>query len=80
MLRANRYDEARDDFDHAIALNPGNVHVAYFNRGEAQEALGNLVAAYRDYRHAQELAPDFKPAGLELARFQVNDHRIADNH
>ena len=30
-----------------------------------------LVAAYHDYRRAQELAPDFKPASLELARFQV---------
>jgi hypothetical protein len=31
-----------------------------------------LVAAYHDYRKAQEWAPDLKPAGLELARFQVN--------
>jgi len=80
MLRANRFDEARNDFDQAINLNASNLHVAYFNRGEAQEASGNLLAAYRDYRHAQELAPNFKPASLELARFQVNDRRVADNH
>jgi len=24
-----------------------------------------------------ELAPDFKPAGVELARFQVNERRVA---
>jgi tetratricopeptide (TPR) repeat protein len=80
MLRADRFDEARSDFDQAISLKANDLHVAYFNRGEAQEASGNVMAAYRDYRHAQELAPNFKPASLELARFQVNDHRVADNH
>ena len=78
MLRAARYDDARADFTHAIDLRTADLHIAYFNRGEAQEAAGNLVAAYHDYRKAQELAPDFKPASLELARFQVSERRIAD--
>ena len=77
LLHAARYDQARADFDRAIDLNTADLHIAYFNRGEAQEASGNLVAAYHDYRKAQELAPDFKPASLELARFQVSDHRVA---
>ena len=77
LLRAGRYDEARADFDRAIDLNTADMHVAYFNRGEAQEASGNLVAAYHDYRKARELAPDFKPASIELARFQVNERRVA---
>src|SRR5258706_9870162 len=78
LLRAARYDQARADFDRAIALGTTDLHVAYFNRGEAQEASGNLLAAYHDYRKAQELAPDFKPASLELARFQVTQRRVAD--
>jgi tetratricopeptide (TPR) repeat protein len=78
LLRAARYDEARADFDRAITLGTTDLHVAYFNRGEAQEASGNLLAAYHDYRKAQELSPDFKPAGLELARFQVTERRVAD--
>jgi tetratricopeptide (TPR) repeat protein len=78
LLRAARYDEARADFDSAITLGTADLHVAYFNRGEAQEASGNLLAAYHDYRKAQELAPDFKPASLELARFQVTERRVAD--
>ena len=55
-----------------------DLHVAYFNRGEAQEASGNLVAAYHDYRKAQELAPNFQPASQELARFSVTERRVAD--
>lgn len=78
MMRAARYDEARADFSRAIDLVPADPHVAYFYRGEAQEASGNLVAAYRDYRKAQELAPDFQPASVELARFQVTQRHIAD--
>ena len=80
LLRAGRYAEARADFDQAIALNGSDLHVAYFNRGEAQEAAGNITAAYHDYRKAQELAPGFQPAALELARFQIAPRRLADNH
>jgi tetratricopeptide (TPR) repeat protein len=78
LLRTARYTEARADFDRAISLNASDLHVAYFNRGEAQEASGDLVAAYHDYRKAQELSPNFKPASLELARFQVTERRVAD--
>jgi len=80
LLRTGRYAQARADFDRAIALGTADLHVAYFNRGGAQEASGNLVAAYHDYRKAQELAPDFKPASMELARFQVTSRRLADTH
>jgi len=79
-LKAGRYSEARADFDRAIELGTTDLHVAYFNRGEAREASGDLVAAYHDYRKAQELAPNFRPAGLELARFQVTSRRVADSH
>jgi tetratricopeptide (TPR) repeat protein len=78
LLRTAHYDEARADFGRAIDLGTPNLHVAYFNRGEAQEASGNLVAAYHDYRKAQELSPGFEPASLELARFQVTQRRVAD--
>lgn len=72
LMRVQRYSEARADFDQAISLKVAHAYVAYFNRGGAQEELGNKLAAYRDYLKAQELAPGFKPARLELARFQVN--------
>lgn len=79
LLRTGRYGAARADYDHAIALGTTDLHVAYFNRAEAQEASGNVVAAYHDYRKAQELAPSFEPAAMELARFQVTQRHLADN-
>lgn len=78
LLKSGRYAQARADFDRAIDLGAADLHVAYFNRGEAQEASGDLLAAYHDYRKAQALAPNFKPASLELARFQVTSRRVAD--
>ena len=77
QLHAGRYDAARADFTQAIALGGDNQHLAYFNRGEAYESTGNLVAAYHDYRMAQQLAPGFTAASLELARFQVRERRVA---
>ncbi len=74
MLRTTRYDEARADFTQAIELGVPNLHVAYFNRGEAEEAAGSVTAAYHDYRKAQELAPDFQPAAEELSRCTVVHH------
>ncbi|HVV28712.1 MAG TPA: tetratricopeptide repeat protein [Rhizomicrobium sp.] len=79
FLRTGRYDQARADYDRAISLGTADAHVAYFNRGEAQEAMGNLLAAYHDYRRAQQLAPNFEPASLELARFQVTSRQVADS-
>jgi tetratricopeptide (TPR) repeat protein len=78
LLRIGRYSDARADFDHAIQMGPDNRVVAYFDRGMAQEKLGNLSAAYLDYKSAQDLAPGFEPARVELARFQVNASHYAN--
>jgi tetratricopeptide (TPR) repeat protein len=71
LMRAARYEDARADFDTALSLSPTNVYIAYFDRGLAQEKTGNTLAAYRDYKEAARLAPDYQPAKEELARFQV---------
>jgi tetratricopeptide (TPR) repeat protein len=77
LLRTQRYDEARADLTRAIELGVPNLHVAYFNRAEAEEASGSVTAAYHDYRKAQELAPDFKPAAEELARFSITRRHVS---
>jgi tetratricopeptide (TPR) repeat protein len=79
LMQVGRFQEARSDFDRALALNIDRPAIALFNRGMANEKLGALPAAYRDYKQAQALAPDFRPAALELARFQVTPQHVARN-
>jgi tetratricopeptide (TPR) repeat protein len=79
QMRAGRFVEARADFDRALAMGTDKAVIATFNRGMANEKLGDLAAAYRDYRQAQTIAPDFAPARAELARFQVTPNRFAQN-
>jgi Tfp pilus assembly protein PilF len=53
----------------ALSLGVREPHKAYFNRGAAREALGDLRGAYEDYSTALEIQPDWGPANAELARF-----------
>lgn len=71
LLHLRHYSEARAAADQAIALSPEEPHKAYFIRGAANEELGELTAAYRDYQRAAELAPEWNVARAELARFRV---------
>jgi len=77
LLRAGRYQAAREDFDRALAQGTANAHIVYFDRGVAQEKAGNIAGAYRDYKQALALAPDFKAASEELSRFRVVDKQVA---
>ena len=58
-------------FNEALARNTSRPEIAHFSRGVAHEAAGNLSAAYRDFKRAQELAPRWKQPREELSRFQV---------
>ncbi len=44
---------------------------AYYNRALAQERLGNIEAAYADYREALVIQPGFEPAAKQLRRFRL---------
>lgn len=57
--------------DRGLELGAEDAHEAYFNRGIAHEKMDNLTAAYRDYRRAAELKPDWPLPQAELARFTV---------
>lgn len=71
MISLKRYDEAITDLDKGISMNAKRLHIAYYDRAIADEALGNLRAAYQDYKKAVELEPDFGLATEQLARFKV---------
>jgi tetratricopeptide (TPR) repeat protein len=79
QMRARNFSQARADFDTALTMGTRHTAIAYFNRGMASEEMGDLAGAYRDYRRAQSLAPNFAPVQAELARFQVTPKRVAQN-
>ncbi|MES1197237.1 MAG: tetratricopeptide repeat protein [Pseudomonadota bacterium] len=53
----------------ALSLGVRQPHKAYYNRGVAREALGDLRGAYEDYTTALQIEPDWGPAEAEVARF-----------
>lgn len=72
LLVLDRPAEARAALDAAIPHLTGYaLERALFNRAIAAEEMGDLRAAYHDYKRAAELNPAFEAAHIELARFQV---------
>lgn len=71
LIKQGRYQDAVAQADHGIALMPDELEKAYFNRGLAREAAGDIKGAYLDYSKAQQLKPDWDPPQKELSRFQV---------
>lgn len=71
MMLAGRHADGLADTDRALALTLREPEKAWFNRGIAHEELGDLRAAYADYRRAAELDPRWSLPRAELARFSV---------
>jgi tetratricopeptide (TPR) repeat protein len=71
LVAMHRYRDAGADVARAIALGASNLHIAYYDRAVIEEETGNIPAAYRDYKQALALKPDFAAASRELARFKV---------
>ncbi len=76
-----RYDEAIQDYDEAIKLDP-NYKEAFFNRGLALAVLEKFDEAIQDYDEAIKLDPNYKEAffnrGLALAALDKFDEAIKD--
>ena len=72
LLMLGRAEEARGTLDAVLPeLSGAALERALYNRALAHEALGDVPAAYHDYKRAAELDPKFEAATVELARFQV---------
>lgn len=74
MIVLRRYDDAVAEIDKGISLGANRPQIAYYDRGIADEALGNIRAAYEDYKKAAQIQPDFKLALDQLSRFRVVRH------
>jgi len=73
LLRRNAPAEALPSFEAAVALGIDRPALAFLGRAVAHEALGNVRAAYADYRRASELEPGWDRPRAELARFSLRD-------
>lgn len=71
LLRRENAAEAMDLFTIALERNTSRPAVAHYGRAIANENLGNLNAAYRDYTAASRIAPEWREPQVELARFRV---------
>jgi tetratricopeptide (TPR) repeat protein len=71
LIAMKRFDEARSDVAQGMALGASNMHAAFFGRAVIEEETGDVKAAYRDYKQALAIKPDYWAAQRELARFKV---------
>jgi tetratricopeptide (TPR) repeat protein len=71
LIAMKRFDEARADVASGISLGATNLHAAYFSRAVIAEETGDVRAAYRDYKQALAIKPDYAAASRELARFKI---------
>jgi len=71
MMADAAYDEALAEIERGLALGVDEPAKAYYNRALVHEGLADAGAAYRDYRRAQELAPEWEAPRRQLARFTV---------
>lgn len=71
LLAQHDYSSAIEALNQGLALEPSEPAKVYFNRAIAHEELGDIPAAYHDYRRAAELAPEWRAAQRELSRFRV---------
>jgi tetratricopeptide (TPR) repeat protein len=69
LVQMRQFGPAIAAITEALGLGVREPHKAYFNRGAAREALGDIRGAYEDYSTALEIQPDWGPASAELARF-----------
>ena len=72
LYNLKRYPEALVALNDGVEAASHDARTAgYYNRGLTHEKLGNLQAAYEDFRLALKLKPDFKLAQDQIDRFTV---------
>ena len=68
----NGWEQAVPLFDTAIERKTRRPAIAYYGRAVAYELGGEIKAAYRDYRQASLIEPNWRDPQTELARFTVH--------
>jgi tetratricopeptide (TPR) repeat protein len=71
LINLERPREAVLDLDRAIGMGLDKIHLAYYNRAMAKEAMQDIRGAYADLRKVVELQPDYTLAQEQLKRFTI---------
>lgn len=72
LYNLKRYPEALAALNEGVATEAFEARaVAFYNRGLTHEKLGDLQAAYEDFRQALDMLPEFKLAAEQIDRFTV---------
>ncbi len=71
FIGQKRFAEALEDINTGLKLGVSRPEIGYYDRAIANEALGNVKAAYDDYRQALSIEPRFIRASEQLRRFKV---------
>jgi tetratricopeptide (TPR) repeat protein len=77
LLAQGRHAQARERFDRALDLDPGNADVLS-NRGLTLHRLGRQRVALDDYRRAIELAPDAPEPHHNRGALHLEQRRFDD--
>jgi tetratricopeptide (TPR) repeat protein len=72
QVAQRHFAEGKSDIDKGLTLGTDEPQKAYYNRGLAEDYLGDEKAAYFDYLKASQLDPDWYAPKKELMRFSVN--------
>ncbi len=73
VRQAGKEQAAIADITKGLELGTREPAIAHYGRALAFEASGRVAEAYRDYRKAAELAPQWPAPATELARFTVTE-------
>lgn len=72
LYNLKRYPEALAALNEGVGTDAFDARVVgFYNRGLTHEKLGDLQAAYEDFRQALDMKPDFKLAAQQIDRFTV---------
>ncbi len=71
LVNLGRDSDAVAAIGRALELNTARPELAYYTRAVAHEMLGNVRAAYNDYRQAAALMPEWQEPQKQLQRFSV---------
>lgn len=66
-----QFDRAIEDYTTALQMNPREPHLAYYNRGLANEEKQDAKLAFADFVQATELRPEWEPAETRVQQYRA---------